>query len=167
MARGWLSVFQNRLSDEERLILVEDLTRDLSNWNSHGTPLDKHFRIIANQILLIVLDESSEGASGCSIDAMLAIVKKLANSHGLSIFSPDQVVYWDENNNYFKALPRKQFKEDLLGKQISPSVLIVDSSRSDFASDEVSSIVEDVRKLSFVQPLNKSWASYLSGSVGS
>ena len=64
--------------------LTESMSEDFSNslapflaaWKAHGAALDAGFRLIANRVLFIVVDEEAQTATGCSIDSLTHFLKQ-------------------------------------------------------------------------------------------
>lgn len=55
------------------------MTRFCEGWNTHGNLMPTSFEIIDNQILVLAVDESKLGASGCSIDSSVRTLRELEN----------------------------------------------------------------------------------------
>ena len=53
------------------------MTRFCEGWNTHGNLMPTSFELLENQILILAVDESNLGASGCSIDSSVRILREL------------------------------------------------------------------------------------------
>ena len=78
-SRIW--IFQsNRFIPDSNIELLENkISNFLISWTSHGNELAVSSKIKYNLFLIIALDQSQSAASGCSIDKLVAFIKKLEN----------------------------------------------------------------------------------------
>ena len=77
-SRVWIYQSSRALSEEEVAIVTETAQVFLEKWSAHGEGLKSSVEVRFNRFLLILLDESHAGASGCSIDASVHFVQNLA-----------------------------------------------------------------------------------------
>ncbi len=94
-ARVWVFAASAPLNDDLSTPLLRQVDAYLKQWAAHGTPLtsarewrDRHF-------LLIGVDQSTAGASGCSIDALFHILQGLERSLGTSLVGGGRIYYRD------------------------------------------------------------------------
>ena len=76
-SRVWVYQADHRFSDSEAQLVRERLSRFCEGWNTHGNHMPTSFELVENQILLLAVDESDLGASGCSIDSSVRILREL------------------------------------------------------------------------------------------
>jgi hypothetical protein len=76
-SRVWVYQADHRFTDAEEKLVRERLGRFCEGWNTHGNLMPTSFEIIENQILVLAVDESSLGASGCSIDSSVRTLREL------------------------------------------------------------------------------------------
>jgi hypothetical protein len=93
--------------DDQRLLAAVD--GFLLQWNAHGAPLtasrdwrDEHFLVIA-------VDQSQEGASGCSVDGLFRTLEKLETSIGASLVERG-LVYFRDPLGLVHAIARDDFE---------------------------------------------------------
>lgn len=94
-ARVWVFGSGDALGEELSAPLLRHVDAYLAQWAAHGEPLtsarawrDQHF-------LVIGVDQSTAGASGCSIDALFRILQGLERSLGTSLVAGGRVFYRD------------------------------------------------------------------------
>ena len=58
----------------------------INSWQSHGADMDASFKIYFDRFLIVALDETSAGASGCGIDKLFHHIKKLEQNLNLNFF---------------------------------------------------------------------------------
>ena len=69
-ARLFIYTSDKTLNPSESSEFSGNLQMFINEWMAHGTMLDASFMLIANRVLLIVVDEKGQTASGCSIDSL-------------------------------------------------------------------------------------------------
>lgn len=82
----WIFTANRFMKDEEAQILYSSLQTLLKQWESHGIPLQSHFAIIENAILLVTADAHSQHIGGCSQDKLMAFVKTASEPLHLDFF---------------------------------------------------------------------------------
>ena len=70
-ARLWIFAAARPLTDAEQQRLLGLVDAFLDRWTAHNHPLTSARELRYGQFLFVAVDESSAGASGCSIDAMV------------------------------------------------------------------------------------------------
>jgi hypothetical protein len=78
-SRVWVYQADHRFSDSEQKTVRDRMTRFCEGWNTHGNLMPTSFELIENQILILAVDESNLGASGCSIDSSVRTLRELEN----------------------------------------------------------------------------------------
>ena len=73
--------------------LLSNISKFLSSWEAHGSPLAASVTLISNRVLIISVDESSASASGCSIDSLANFIKSEGGSSGVDFFNRNWVLY--------------------------------------------------------------------------
>ncbi|GAA0879304.1 hypothetical protein GCM10009119_22720 [Algoriphagus jejuensis] len=79
-SRVWVYQADQKFSDSDEHLIRERLSRFCEGWNTHGNLMPTSFELIENQILILAVDESSLGASGCSIDSSVRTLRELETS---------------------------------------------------------------------------------------
>lgn len=79
-ARVWFYVTNRPLTDPERIHMLSALDAFTSQWQAHGTPLNAAATILLHDIVVLAVDESSQQATGCSIDASVSFLRHLPES---------------------------------------------------------------------------------------
>lgn len=92
-ARLW--IYQaNRVLTTAEVSLVEESLKELcANWQAHGNDLHTSYQIVHQQFILLAVDESMAGASGCSIDSSVRFLKSIQNQTGLDFFDRTRVAF--------------------------------------------------------------------------
>lgn len=85
-SRIWIYQSDRKFNEEE----VQDISNHLQSftegWAAHNLSLKTSFCIKYNHFIILSVDESDTGASGCSIDSSVKTIKEIETKHNLSFF---------------------------------------------------------------------------------
>ncbi|MGM0946958.1 MAG: hypothetical protein ACQEW9_17405 [Bacteroidota bacterium] len=76
-SRVWVYQAEREFTSSEKQWIDQQLKLFCERWNVHGNPLPTSYTIIDQQVLVLAVDESGPGASGCSIDSSVRTLKDL------------------------------------------------------------------------------------------
>lgn len=133
-------------SARESKAITEQLYDFLSTWSAHGKSLSSSFKIERNQFIIITVDEEKETASGCSIDALGGLMRKLDEEFQLGLFDRMKACFLE--NGEVKTLSLQAFRNGLRDGSISKEIEVFDFSKSTYVN-----FLSD-----FLLPLQRSWA---------
>lgn len=94
-ARLWIYQADRALSEVERAAVENSLHHLCDTWLAHGKPLHTSFRIVHNQFIILAVDERQAGASGCSIDGTVRLLKSLQARLGIDFFDRQNIAFAD------------------------------------------------------------------------
>ncbi|MDZ4714915.1 MAG: hypothetical protein SH819_05540 [Cytophagales bacterium] len=92
-SRLWVYQANRLLSDSEKALVDKSLRELCDQWTAHGAPLHTSFAVHYNQFIVLAIDEDLAGASGCSIDGSVRILKNLQETAGLDFFDRSKVAF--------------------------------------------------------------------------
>lgn len=132
-SRVWVYQSDRKFSDDEVAKIEQRLTDFISNWASHGAPLKASGAVLYNRFLIILADENSVKASGCSIDKSVGFVKQLEKEFSCDFFNRLLVAY--KSGEDIKTFHLAE-KEELISQgKISGNTIIFNNlvqNKSDF-----------------------------------
>jgi hypothetical protein len=96
-ARVWVYQASRNLNITELAKTEEVLAAFTDEWNSHGHGLSSSFKVFYNRFLVLAVDETAYGASGCSIDKSVNLMKELEQTLGVSLLDKTQIAYLQNN----------------------------------------------------------------------
>lgn len=94
-ARAWVFGSDRPLSPEATTALLAGVDAHLAEWKAHGEPLTVGREWHADRFLTVAVDQSTAGASGCSIDGLFRVLQQLEKETGASLVSGGRVFYRD------------------------------------------------------------------------
>ena len=145
-SRLWIFAADRELSDEEGARLLGTVDAFLAQWKAHGQPLTVARDWKYDRFLLVGVDESSAGASGCSIDAMVRTLSELEQALQVQLLDYGPVLFRQDNG--IARLPRPAFAELARGGAVSADTVVFDNTLTRVA---------DLREGRWETPARASW----------
>ena len=135
-ARVWIYSTNRDFSDEEVIVIQQELSAFLNRWTSHQHTLEASFSIPYNNFIVIGLNENKNSASGCSIDASVHFLKQLEKKFKVDLFDRMLITY--KKNNQIKRLALHEFKRLAKQGEFSKSTTVFNNlvqTKKDFLSN--------------------------------
>lgn len=132
-ARLWVFPVQEPLEPEESRLLRDEVEGFLEGWAAHGSPLTGGYDWVEDRFLLVAVDPSTVPPSGCSIDAMVRILKGMEARLGKRIVDHGPVFYRDEGGEV-KRLSRKEFRAATEGGDVTPETRVFDTTLTELGA---------------------------------
>lgn len=117
----------------------------VNSWASHGSHLNAFGDLLHQQFIVLMVDESQAGASGCSIDSSVYFLKSLQGEYNVDLF--DRMTFTYLEGDEVKTVPRMVFGELYRDGKITDQTLVFDTlvnNKGDFEKK-------------WVKPLGQSW----------
>lgn len=92
-SRVWVYQADKLMSTEEREHILSQLKQFCLSWTAHNMALKADCDILYNKFIVLTVDETQAGASGCSIDKSVKALKELSDNTGINFFDRMQVYY--------------------------------------------------------------------------
>ena len=92
-AHIWIYQADRPFTASESDFLCTELRSLCNQWAAHGEPLKTSFTLEHNQFVVLAVDEKHLGASGCSIDGSVRILKELERKAALNFFDRKWVAF--------------------------------------------------------------------------
>jgi hypothetical protein len=149
-SRTWVFGSDRALDAAKSKILMKEVDGFLQQWKAHGAELTVGRDWRYDRFLTVAVDQSTAGASGCSIDGLFRTLKSLEPKLGASMVTSGLIFYCDGNGKVQSA-NRERFAA--LGAQgkIGPHTRVFDPT--------VTSLAE--WRARFVLALKDSWHARL------
>ncbi len=130
--------------------ILDDFT---TGWTAHNNQLKATAEIRYNRFIILMVDETQAGASGCSIDKSVNLMKALEKEFGINLFDRFNIAYRD--GEAIKSVGRFEF-EDLIkqGKVDTDTVVF-------------NNLVPDLKSLAtkWEVPFKNSWHQQVFGNL--
>lgn len=123
-SRIWIYYTKEPFTEIEKVEASKSLNQFCSEWTAHNHALFASGRIFYNRFLVLMVDESKAGASGCSIDKSVSFVKMLGEKYHKDLFNRMIFSYIDQDKVF--SLDQKEFKEAYASKLIDDDTKVFD-----------------------------------------
>lgn len=108
-ARIWCYGASARPADSTMDKLQTELAAFLDTWTAHRADLRAGFDWLDDSFLVIAVDESAGGASGCSIDALTSEIRRLEQQAGIELLDAAPVWYREPSGDV-RRVTREDFR---------------------------------------------------------
>lgn len=85
-SRVWIYQSSRPFIEKEVLEVNEQLQHFYAHWHTHGTPVKGWAKLLFNQFIVIMADETATGVSGCSTDSSVRVIKSLERQYDVNFF---------------------------------------------------------------------------------
>ena len=143
--RVWIYQAQQALPANKIAEIRQHIANFTTSWVSHNNQLRAFGDIYHDQFIVLMVDESLAGASGCSIDKSVHFIKQIEQHYGVDLF--DRMTFTYKDGETVKSAPRMEFAELYKMGKINDTTLVFDNlvkTKGDFAAN-------------WVKPLGESW----------
>ena len=121
-SRVWVYQSAKKLSDSEVLQIQVLLDNFTTSWTAHNNQLKAKAEIRYNRFLILIVDESQAGASGCSIDKSVHFMQQIEAQFKINLFDRFNLAYRDGNE--ILSAPRHDFEELLKQGSINTNTVV-------------------------------------------
>jgi hypothetical protein len=128
--RFWMFTSNRLLTQDEILSLKNELSLFIEKWTAHKQELNASFSLIDNAILVVGVDESQTGASGCSIDSMTKEITRLAQQMNIDWLNRFSIVI--KSSEGIMVANANSLKELFLAGKVNEQTLVSNSLLSSF-----------------------------------
>ncbi|MES2388095.1 MAG: hypothetical protein V4543_08840 [Bacteroidota bacterium] len=128
-ARVWVYQADTALSPAAVAELDNRLSAFCAGWQSHGTPLSAAHVILHNTFILLAVDQEMAGASGCSIDKSVQVLREAEQALATPLLSRDKVAFL--TNGEIKSFPLSGIKKAVSAGEITADSLLFNNMVTD------------------------------------
>lgn len=123
-ARIWIYQSNRKFTQEEISWVKDRLKAFCEQWNTHGAFMPTSYEIKFDQVIILSVDESNLGASGCSIDSSVKTLREIEQRLGVNLIDQGKIGFLAEQN----ALTVNSvfgIKESVLSGLLNPETLVL------------------------------------------
>ncbi|MBK8556756.1 MAG: hypothetical protein IPL65_13735 [Lewinellaceae bacterium] len=124
-SRVWVYTAERSLSDAEAMAVQQHLDIFTKQWTAHNQQLKAGGELFANRYLILMVDETQAGASGCSIDKSVHFVESLGAELGIDFFN--RMLFGSLENNQIEVRDINTFREQLRAGELANDALVVNT----------------------------------------
>lgn len=149
-SRVWVFGSDRKLTEEGTATLLKGIEEHLSHWKAHGEPLTVGSQLRDDRFLVVAVDQSTAGATGCSIDGLFRVLQGLETKVGASLVGGGKVFYRD-NHAEVQSTTRDQINGLMQSGAITRDTVVFDTSLTDLGAF----------RSGFEKPAKESWIAAL------
>jgi hypothetical protein len=143
--RVWIYQANQPIAEDKVPQMREKIQRFVHNWVSHNQALRSHGDLLHNRFVILLVDESQAGASGCSIDSSVHFLKGLQAEYGIDLF--DRMIFSFKLGEEVISLNRETFAQWYAAGKIDDNTPVFDT---------LVTTKKDLEE-NWVKPLKDSW----------
>lgn len=121
-SRVWVYQSDRKLTDAETAQVQQQLDGFTTGWTAHNSQLKARAEVRYNRFLILIVDETQAGASGCSIDKSVHFMQSLEKHYGIRLFDRFNLAY--KANEEVHSLPRHDFEDLLKAGSINKETIV-------------------------------------------
>ena len=131
-SRIWIFGAERELDPEEAGVLLEAVDDFISGWAAHGAPLRAGRAWCYGRFLIVGADTRATSPSGCSIDALVRVLRDIEGRLETRFLGNEAVWYRDVRGRIRKA-SRPEFRALAGSGTVTPASVVFDNSITDLA----------------------------------
>lgn len=103
-SKVWMYQSNRPFTPEEIKNINAELKLFAQKWTAHNLQLKAMAQVLEDRFILLMVDETQTGASGCSIDTSVNFMKALGEKYGVDFFNRMLFSYLNQNGIETKPL---------------------------------------------------------------
>ena len=125
-SRVWVYQADRVLTNEETGKIASEASDFVTDWSSHNRALKASAELVHQRFLVLIVDESQAGASGCSIDKSVHFVEKIGSDFNVNFFNRLLFSYLDAENRV-QTIDKKTLNQLFQEGKINDDTLVFDT----------------------------------------
>ena len=107
--RVWIYQGSRPFAEADIPGIREQVKAFAQRWVSHNRALRSYGDVWHDRFVVLMVDETRAGASGCSIDTSVHFLQDLAEATGVDLFDRMIFTYRDNTTRAIQSAPREEF----------------------------------------------------------
>lgn len=121
-SRLWIYQANRSFTESEIEEISTKINTFLENWSAHGSDLQAGFEIKYKRFIVIGLNQSTQAATGCSIDASVQFIQQLEKDYQVDLMDKMNVSYKQGEFIAYKSL--SDFRQMAKDKAVSKNTIV-------------------------------------------
>lgn len=121
-SRVWVYQSDKQLNDADVIKLQIMLDNFTTGWAAHNHQLKAKAEIRYKRFIILIVDESQAGASGCSIDKSVRFLKDIEQQFGINLFDRFNLAY--RSGERILSVPRHTFEKLISNQTIDANTIV-------------------------------------------
>jgi len=121
-SRVWIYQSDRRFTPAEEVNILNKLAAFTNQWKAHGNELLAKAEIRYGFFIILTVDESQAGVTGCSIDSSVRLIKEIENEYHVDLFNRFNIAY--RRDDEVKVQGKEDFETLVNIKQVTPETIV-------------------------------------------
>jgi len=151
----WIYQSNRAFSPEEVNAIQQKLAEFTAQWKAHGHQLKAKAEIRYNFFIVLIVDQDSANATGCSIDSSVRVIKEIEQTYGVDLFDRFNMAYKIDDEVYVNS--KEDFETLITIKKITPDTTVFNNLVQTLAEYETKwevPLAESWHNMIFAEQLN-------------
>ncbi|MEZ4828959.1 MAG: hypothetical protein R3C61_22135 [Bacteroidia bacterium] len=123
----WFFSLRQPLSSEKKEAVEHSFARFLSQWKTHGTPVDGMISLKYDQFVIVQADPAVNRPSGCSIDSLKRAISTILQQEQLEWLDAGMVFY-RRTGGEIQSVNFREIPALVKSGEITPETIVFDNS---------------------------------------
>ncbi len=111
-SRVWIFQSGRAFVAKEQREIDEQLHQFYSQWQAHGAPVKGWAKLLFQQFIIVMADETGTHVSGCSTDGMMRLIKSLERQYEVNFFDRMMLTFLVEGKAQMLPFAQVQYALD-------------------------------------------------------
>jgi hypothetical protein len=121
-SRVWVYQSDRKFTSTEENEILNKLASFTNQWKAHGNELLAKAEIRYGFFIILTVDESQAGVTGCSIDSSVRLVKEIEQEYHVDLFNRFNIAY--KVNGEVVVNSKEDFETLVNIKQVTPETIV-------------------------------------------
>jgi len=133
-SRVWIYQSDRKFTSVEENEILNKLASFTNQWKAHGNELLAKAEIRYGFFIIITVDESQAGVTGCSIDSSVRLIKEIEQEYHVDLFNRFNIAY--KVNGEVVVNNKEDFETLVNIKQVTPETVVFNNMVQNLAELE-------------------------------
>lgn len=121
-SRVWIYQANRSFTEEELTEITTKLNTFIESWTAHGSDLEAGYTIVYKRFIVVGLNQNSNKATGCSIDASVHFMQQLEQEYTVDLMDKMNVSY--KQGEFIAYKPLLEFKAMAKNRAVSGNTIV-------------------------------------------
>jgi hypothetical protein len=121
-SRVWVYQSDRKFTSTEENEILNKLASFTNQWKAHGNELLAKAEIRYGFFIILTVDESQAGVTGCSIDSSVRLIKEIEQEYHVDLFNRFNIAY--KVNGEVVVNSKEDFETLVNIKQVTPETIV-------------------------------------------
>lgn len=133
-SRVWIYQSDRKFTSTEETEILNKLAAFTNQWKAHGNELLAKAEIRYGFFIILTVDESQAGVTGCSIDSSVRLIKEIEQEYHIDLFNRFNIAY--KVNGDVVVNSKEDFETLVNIKQVTPETIVFNNMVQNLAELE-------------------------------